>query len=225
MTYVTGGTVVPGGGRLVLISNAAALRQRAIFDVTRCAPIAASGPGRFSVDIMTVMVRRSAAKPTESGADGAPSDPTAAHVLQEFRQIFNAVKTHFQQVEKSVGLGGAQVWALSVIRDAPDIGTGSLARLMNVHQSTASNLVKSLVQRGMVSVTKHDTDRRAVMIRLLPAGGRVLKRSPGPFAGVLPEALAALDQKTLKRLEGDLRKLIGELHTDAKAAKIPLANL
>ena len=159
------------------------------------------------------------------GADGVPSDPTAARVLQEFRQIFNAVKTHFQQVEKSVGLGGAQVWALSVIRDTPDIGTGSLARVMNIHQSTASNLVKSLVQRGLVSVTKHDTDRRAVMLRLLPAGGRILRQSPGPFAGVLPEALAALDQKTLKRMEADLRKLIGELRADAKAAKIPLANL
>jgi DNA-binding MarR family transcriptional regulator len=174
---------------------------------------------------MATMARRSTANPTGSGADRAPSGPSAARVLQEFRQIFNAVKTHFQQVEKSVGLGGAQVWALSVIRDAPDIGTGSLARTMNIHQSTASNLVRSLVQRGMVSVTKHDSDRRAVMLRLLPAGGRILRKSPGPSAGVLPEALAALDQKTLKRLEADLRKLIGELHADAKAAKIPLANL
>jgi DNA-binding MarR family transcriptional regulator len=183
------------------------------------------GGSQAAVDIIAAMARRASASPTVSGADRAPSDPTAARVLQEFRQIFNAVKTHFQQVEKSVGLGGAQVWALSVIRDTPDIGTGSLARVMNIHQSTASNLVKSLVQRGMVSVTKHDTDRRAVMLRLLPAGGRILRRSPGPFAGVLPEALAALDQKTLKRMEADLKKLIGELHADAKAAKIPLADL
>ena len=89
-------------------------------------------------------------------------DQAAARVLQQFRQIFNAVKTHFQQVEKKVGLGGAQVWALSVIRDTPDIGMGSLAQAMNIHQSTASNLVKALVERGLVSATRHSTDRRAV---------------------------------------------------------------
>jgi DNA-binding MarR family transcriptional regulator len=102
---------------------------------------------------------------------------------------------------------------------------GGLAQAMNIHQSTASNLVRALVERGLVSVTRHRMDRRAVMLRLLPPGGRILRRSPGPFAGVLPEALAALDQKTLKRLEADLKTLIGALHADARAAKIPLAEL
>jgi len=96
---------------------------------------------------------------------------------------------------------------------------------MNIHQSTASNLVKALVERGLVSANRHSADGRAVMLRLLPPAARILKRSPGPFAGVLPEALAALDRKTLQRLEADLKKLIGELHADARAAKIPLAEL
>ena len=172
-----------------------------------------------------MMIRRDVSSTATSSNDRAQSGVASTRVLRQFRQIFNAVKTHFQQVEKRVGLGGAQVWALSVIRDAPDIGMGSLARAMNIHQSTASNLVKSLVDRDMVSATKRGTDRRAVMLRLLPAGTRVLKRTPGPFAGVLPGALAALDRKTLKRMEADLKKLIGELHADAKAAKIPLAEL
>ena len=146
-------------------------------------------------------------------------------MLRQFRQVFNAVKTHFQQVEKKVGLGGAQVWALSVIRDAPGISMGELARAMDIHQSTASNLVKVLVERDMVIVTRHAEDRRAVRLKLLPAASRILKRSPGPFAGVLPQALASLDEKTLRRLELDLRKLLAVLHADKKAGKIPLAEL
>ena len=153
------------------------------------------------------------------------ADPATVRVLQQFRQIFNAVKTHFQQVERKVGLGGAQVWALSVIADSPDIGMGSLARAMNIHQSTASNLVKALVERGLVSVTRQSADRRAVMLRLLPPGARILKRSPGHFAGVLPGALASLDRQTLLRLEADLERLIGKLDADASAAKVRLAEL
>jgi len=85
--------------------------------------------------------------------------------------------------------------------------------------------VKSLVERGLVSAARQSTDRRAVTLRLLAAGARTLKRSPGPFAGVLPEALASLDQKTLKRMEADLKKLISALHADVNAADIPLAEL
>ena len=69
-------------------------------------------------------------------------------VLRRFRLVFNAVKTHFQQVEKKAGVGGAQLWALSVIHAHPGIGVNSLAAFMDVHQTTASNLVKALVAAG-----------------------------------------------------------------------------
>jgi DNA-binding MarR family transcriptional regulator len=169
------------------------------------------------------------AAPTSRSKD-TPAEPLrehepAARVLRQFRQVFNAVKTHFQQVEKKVGLGGAQVWALSVIHDRPDIGVGELARAMDIHQSTASNLVRALVERELIKVAKHDEDRRSVRLRLTAAGGRVLRRSPGPYAGVLPAALASLDAKTLKRLEADLARLIVELQADDEAGGIPLAEL
>ena len=168
------------------------------------------------------MTRRA---PTRLSQGQDPPEEADRRVLRQFRQIFNAVKSHFQQVEKKVGLGGAQVWALSVIRETPDVGIGHLARAMNIHQSTASNLVKGLVERGLVGAAKRLDDRRAVTLRLLPAGTRLLKRSPAPFAGVLPAALAALDARTLQRMQVDLQKLIAMLDTDERAAKIPLAEL
>lgn len=150
---------------------------------------------------------------------------SAAQVLRRFRLVFNAVKTHFKQVEKRAGIGGAQVWALSIIRQQPGIGMTELARAMDVHQSTASNLVKTLIERGLVLTTKGTADRRMVQLHLQPAGTRLLKRVPGPFTGVLPQALMQLDAATLKRLDRDLGKLIELLGTDERAAGIPLAQL
>jgi len=146
-------------------------------------------------------------------------------VLRQFRQVFNAVKTHFQQVEKSAGLGGAQVWALSIVKARPGIGVGELARTMDVHQSTASNLVKGLNERKLLRIERATEDRRAVHLRLTAVGGLVLRKAPTPFAGVLPQALAALDEKTLRRLYGDLNALLLVLHTDRRAARTPLADL
>jgi len=160
------------------------------------------------------MPSRKTPQPRAEPAEAAPPQ----RVLRQFRVVFNSVKTHFQQVEKRAGLGGAQVWALSVIRDQPDIGVGGLARALDVKQPTASNLVRLLVEQDLVEARRDERDRRAVRLRLRPAGVRVLRRAPGPFAGVLPEALAALDARTLARLEGDLATLIQALNADERGA-------
>lgn len=149
----------------------------------------------------------------------------AARVLRQFRQVFNAVKTHFQQVEKRAGVGGAQAWALSIVRGQPGIGVNDLARAMDVHQSTASNLVKGLVQSKMLRADRSDEDRRVVRLRLLAHGAAVLRKVPTPFTGVLPEALASLDEATLLRLCEDLAALLQVLRSDRRAARTPLADL
>jgi DNA-binding MarR family transcriptional regulator len=158
--------------------------------------------------------------PAAQGGKGSTTQ-----VLRRFRVVFNAVKTHFRQVEKHVGIGGAQLWALGVVRAQPDIGMTGLAQAMDVHQSTASNLVKSLVERELIVVARHGVDRRMVTLRVLPKGLRVLQKAPGPFAGVLPQAVASLDAATLARLDEDLGRLIEALHADERAASIPLAQI
>lgn len=166
--------------------------------------------------------------PTVAKKRAASSQPqdAAALALRQFRIVFNAVRTHFQQVEKRVGVGGAHVWALSIVRDRPGIGANDLARAMDIHQSTASNLIRSLAQRDLLEARKGDDDRRTVQLRVLPAGTRLLRKAPAPFSGVLPEALRRLDEATLKRLTKDLARVIAALHPDDDAAaQRPLAQL
>ena len=170
-----------------------------------------------------------ATKPVRSRAARAPATAvkrkeSATRVLRQFRIVFNAVKTHFRQVEKEAGLAGAQLWALSVIADAPGIGVNDLAAAMDVHQSTASNLLRSLVARKLVAVRKNGADRRMVQLHPLAAGLRLLRTAPGPFAGLLPAALASLDATTLGRLEKDLEAVIAGLGADEDAGSIPLGH-
>lgn len=157
--------------------------------------------------------------PLDPGAD------QAGRVLRQFRIVFNAVKVHFRQVETAAGIGGAQVWALSVIQSRPGVGVSELGRSMDVHQSTASNLVKVLLERGMVRSVKDSEDRRALGLYLTDAGAAVLQAAPAPFTGILPGALADLDPATLARLEGDLEVLIMALQADRGAGKTLLADM
>lgn len=165
--------------------------------------------------------RGRAARPRDAGPGGDIGEP-ATRVLRRFRLVFNAVKTHFQQVERTAGLGGAQLWALSIIHARPGLGVSELAQAMDVKQSTASNLVRALVERELVEVAREAADRRAVQLRVRPSGRKVLREAPGPFSGVLPQALASLDAQTLARLDADLAQVIAVLGVDAKGAKVPL---
>ena len=184
-------------------------RRQAADRATRAARVSGAEPAR------------SRPVPLSAATDGA----AAARVLKQFRIVFNAVKTHFQQVERRAGLGGAQVWALSLVRDHAGLGVNDLAAAMSVRQPTASNLVKGLVTQGLIETRREGPDRRAVQLHILPAGRRLLRRVPGPFAGVLPAALEGLDPAVLQRLESDLAVLIRTLGADEGAASVPLAHL
>lgn len=153
------------------------------------------------------------------------STEPSVRVLRQFRILFNAVRTHFREVERTAGIGGAQLWALSVIGQRPGIGVSELARALDIHQTTASNLVKALVEQALIATQPSETDRRAVALSVTLQGKRILKSAPTPFSGVLPAALQKMTPKQLARLEKDLGALIAEVAPKANAARTPLADL
>lgn len=160
---------------------------------------------------------------TPSTAITALDPEMSQRVLRQFRLVFSSVRRHFQRMEKTVGMGSAQIWALSLIAQQPGLGVSQLAQAMDIHQSTASNLVRALIQAGLVQSEKSTQDKRVAELYPLPAGLKALKKAPGPFSGVLPSALDELDAQTLRHLEQGLGMLIQKLDVDAVSAQTPMA--
>jgi len=155
--------------------------------------------------------------------DAKPDADAHSRVLRQFRLVFSAVRRHFTHIEKSAGLGGAPIWALSLISQQPGMRVNELARAMDIHQSTASNLVRALIQAGHVHSEKSQTDKRVAELYALPAGHQLLRKVPGPYAGVLPQALRELDTRTLLELENHLATLLQKLDVDERSARTPMA--
>lgn len=168
---------------------------------------------------------------TSADSSGAPdsllqaADNDAAQVLRQFRIVFNAVRHHFRRVENASGLGGAQIWALGLVAASPGLRVNALAAAMDIHQSTASNLLRGLTERGLLRAEREAADRRSVKLHLTATGQAALDRAPGPHAGVLPDALAQLDPATLAHLSAGLEQLIATLQADEEAGRLPLAQL
>ena len=153
-------------------------------------------------------------------------DPTMQQVLQQFRLIVHSIKRHYRSIEAKSGVGGAQLWALSVIVTRPGITVTGLAMRLALHQSTASNLVNRLCELEFVSKERGGPDQRVVQLHPTAKGRRVLRTAPRPVIGLLQQALMSLPQSRLAALNRELDEVIRRMpRRQARAKAVPLSEL
>ncbi|NQD38752.1 MarR family transcriptional regulator [Permianibacter sp. IMCC34836] len=159
-----------------------------------------------------------------SGSAATASDAT--EVLRCFRLIFGNARQHFRYIEDSCGLGGAQIWALGLVRARPGIRVSELADAMSVHQTTTSNLVAGLSRKGLLRRERAERDQRVVRLYITDAAAALLLRSPGPVEGILLQALRHMDESNLQQLNAVLQQVLAHMQTINPAlADIPLTEL
>ena len=132
-------------------------------------------------------------------------------VLQRFRVLIRTAQRHSQWIERQSGVTGAQLWALQELKEVSGLRVGELAGRMALHQSTASNMVDKLESAKLIRKERTSADQRVVRLYLTEAGTDLLKRSPSPARGVLPEALRLLDEEALMRLQRELDVLLRQI--------------
>lgn len=158
--------------------------------------------------------RRVSSAPSKRKAARTGSGQAARHelelrTLQGFRLIFASARAHDADVRRIAGISGSQLWALSEIARAAGMSVNGLAERMALHQTTASNLINALVERKLIRRVRDEADQRIVRLHVTTDGKRMLLRAPGPYAGLLVDALRNLDAGPLTRLRKSLGVLIG----------------
>jgi len=148
-------------------------------------------------------------------------------VLEQFRVIVKSIRRHYQDVERRAGVTGAQLWALAQIAGQPGGQVGELARALAVHQSTASNLVRGLEARGLVTRERGRRDLRHVQLYPSKKGLALLKAAPRPLIGVLQQALSELPAARLVALHAELAQVIALMKGKqvAAARALPLSEM
>jgi DNA-binding MarR family transcriptional regulator len=160
-------------------------------------------------------------KPTQGGRrrrSRSGNGELALQVLGKFREVFRAAKVHFGSVQKSVGVSGAQLWALWELHEQPGLRVSELAARLSLRQSTVSNLIEQLARAKHLTRERTDSDLRAVRLYLTTSGKRVVRTAPEPARGVLPDALESLKTKDLKELDAQLTELLHAMKVRAPGA-------
>jgi DNA-binding MarR family transcriptional regulator len=179
---------------------------------------------------MTTSVRRASKRRPAGGSANRParanrnagSPNTRAQLeletLQEFRTIFASARRHDAEVRRIAGISGSQLWALSEIAKAEGMRVNDLSERMAIHQTTASNLINALVERKLIRRGRDDEDQRVVRLQITTDGKRMLLKAPGPYVGLLVDALRHLQTPELRRLKGALHTLSTMLRDSATDA-------
>ncbi|HYY61933.1 MAG TPA: MarR family transcriptional regulator [Burkholderiales bacterium] len=148
-------------------------------------------------------------------------------VLEQFRVIVKSIRRHYQDVERRAGVSGAQLWALAQIAEQPGGQVGELARALAVHQSTASNLVRGLEKRRLVTRARRGRDLRHVQLYPSKQGLALLKAAPRPLIGVLQQALSEMPAARLVALQAQLAHVVALMRRKqvAAARALPLSEM
>jgi DNA-binding MarR family transcriptional regulator len=143
--------------------------------------------------------------------NSTPEDERAdqvRNILQNLRMVFRSIQSHSRWVEKQCGVSGAQLWAMWELFASPGLRVSDLSAKLSIHQSTASNMLDKLENKGLVKRERRGPDQRVVRLFLTGEGTHLLADAPRPAQGALTHALHQLSDNTLDQLDSGLGRLI-----------------
>jgi DNA-binding MarR family transcriptional regulator len=119
-------------------------------------------------------------------------DAPAARAMDGVRRLVRLLRASNAESELRVGLTAAQLFVLTHIAEHPQGSLGDVAARTLTTQSTASEVVSRLVDRGLVTKTSSVRDRRRAALEATAAGTALLAASGPPVQQRLIAALSGL---------------------------------
>ena len=143
-----------------------------------------------------------AVPPAEDSRAAGPTD--AARAMDSLRRVVHALRVSTRTSEHEFGLSAAQLFVLRQLSGAPGQSLRDLALRTRTTQSSISEVVARLVQRGFVAREASKQDRRRAVLSLTAAGQAVLGTAPETIQERLLHGFEQLDETSRRALADNL---------------------
>ncbi len=134
--------------------------------------------------------------------------------------IDHGMQATSKRMEATLGMTFPQRLVLRIVGRYPQISAGELAKIMHVHPSTITGILRRLEQRGVVGRVPDPTDARRALLTLSEAGKELDVRTPGTVEAAVSKLLDEVPPKKLRAASDVLRALAARLEL-AEAAEAP----
>jgi MarR family transcriptional regulator, 2-MHQ and catechol-resistance regulon repressor len=137
-----------------------------------------------------------------------PGDPLAHRALDSLIRAESSVRRRLTADLEREGLSGSGFAILVVLATAGgELELRALRHRLRTSKANATDLVSTLVQRGLVTRTRLRHDRRAASVTLTPQGRGIVDRLFPEHSERVAEAFAVLDDGEKRSLATICRKL------------------
>lgn len=136
------------------------------------------------------------------------------------RRIVRFLRLADREVEAACEISAAQLFVLHTLVDEPAASVSELAARTLTDQSSVSTVVARLVERGLVSRTLAETDRRRAELKITPAGLRMVKRAPRVTQVLMINAIRAMPAARRAELTRSLEGLAAAIGANEVAPRM-----
>ena len=123
-----------------------------------------------------------------AGHGGDPYEP----IIADFRAAMSQLKCASSQRLLRLGISMAQVHLLNSVQRRGEMTMSQLAEMLDISLSNATGLVDRIEERGFLERVRVPEDRRIVLIRITPAGTRMLEEADALSDEILRSVLGRL---------------------------------
>jgi DNA-binding MarR family transcriptional regulator len=115
-------------------------------------------------------------------------------IIRALRRISRAIDLHSRELFQQCGLTAPQLATLLTIGKLQPVSVGRLASAIHLSQATVTGILVRLERSGLAARSRHQGDRRSVVVELTPRGGEVLQSGPSLLHEQFRQSLAALEE-------------------------------
>lgn len=136
----------------------------------------------------------------EPESEGLTRRPLGS-VLSFMRSLWgvnHALQSTSRRMKDRFGVTGPERMVLRLVGRYPGIAAGELARILRVHPSTLTNLLKRLVRRGLLVRRSDASDARRALFTLTAKGEAVDKMRRGTVEAGVRAALESLPDREVR---------------------------
>jgi len=127
------------------------------------------------------------------------------HVMRTAEALWNASRQYFSRWD----LSPSQFNLLNLLTDFPEgCAQIELSRRLIMHRSNVTGLVNRLEARGLVKRGSDASDRRAQLVRLTPAGQKLLESILPQYYRAAESIWGELSSSRAKRIGDELSRLV-----------------
>ncbi len=133
-------------------------------------------------------------------AEGPPRRPLGP-VLSFMRALWgvnHGLESTSRRMKASIGVTGPERMVIRLVGRYPAISAGELARILRVHPSTLTGLLKRLSKRGLLLRAADSSDARRALFTLTPRGAAVDKMRRGTVEAGVTAALESLTDRDVR---------------------------